>query len=101
VDAARRLGYTCWEHGTSRPVDAEAIAPRRRALLTTGGVIFEMMQKAARFGAAAVISRTSPTSLSVELAERRGITLIGYARPDRFDVYAGARRIAGVARASD
>jgi FdhD protein len=78
----------------------EGIAPRRRVLLTTGRVSSEMMQKAARFGAAMVISRTSPTSLSVELAERRGITLIGYARPDRFDVYAGAHRIAGVADTS-
>ena len=78
----------------------EGIAPRRRVLLTTGRVSSEMMQKAARFGAAAVISRTSPTSLSVELAERRGITLIGYARPDRFDVYAGARRIVGVGGAA-
>jgi len=69
------------------------VTPRRRVLLTTGRVSSEMLQKAARFGAAMVISRTSPTSLSVELAERWGITLIGYARPDRFDVYAGGRRI--------
>jgi FdhD protein len=69
------------------------VAPRRRVLLTTGRVSSEMLQKAARFGAAMVISRTSPTSLAVELAERWGITLIGYARLDRFDVYAGGRRI--------
>jgi FdhD protein len=72
----------------------EAIAPAHRVLLTTGRVSSEMLQKAARFGAAMVISRTSPTSLSVELAERWGITLIGYARPDRFDIYAHGERIA-------
>jgi FdhD protein len=73
----------------------EGLAPARRVLVTTGRVSSEMMQKAARFGAAMVVSRTSPTSLSVELAERWGITLVGYARPDRFDVYAHGERIAG------
>jgi FdhD protein len=73
----------------------DSIAPARPVLVTTGRVSSEMMQKAARFGAAVVISRTSPTSLSVELAERWGITLVGYARPDRFDVYAHGERIAG------
>jgi FdhD protein len=73
----------------------EGIAVRRRVLVTTGRVSSEMAQKAARFGAAMVISRTSPTSLSVALAERWGITLIGYARPDRFDVYAHGERISG------
>jgi len=72
----------------------EGIVLPRRVLITTGRISSEMLQKAARFGAAMVISRTSPTSLSIELAERWGITLIGYARPDRFDVYAHAERIA-------
>jgi FdhD protein len=71
----------------------EGIAPRHRVLVTTGRISSEMLQKAARFGAAVVISRTSPTSLSVELAERWGVTLIGYARPDRFDLYAHGERI--------
>jgi FdhD protein len=51
-----------------------------RILLTTGRVSSEMMQKAARLGAAVVISRTSPSSLSIQMAQRWGITLIGYAR---------------------
>lgn len=71
----------------------DGISPRRGVLLTTGRVSSEMVQKAARLGVAAVISLTSPTALAIERAERRGITLIGYARSDRFDVYAGAGRI--------
>jgi len=73
----------------------EGIAPARRVLITTGRVSSEMMQKAARFGAAMVISRTSPTSLAVELAERWGVTLIGYAGAGRFNVYSHARRVVG------
>ncbi len=63
-------------------------------LLTTGRISSEMLRKAARMGAPIVISRTSPTSLSIELAEQLGITLIGYARRDGFSVYTYPERIA-------
>jgi FdhD protein len=52
-----------------------------------------MIQKAARIGASIVISRTSPSSLSVYLAEKWGITLIGYARREQFVVYTHSERI--------
>jgi FdhD protein len=71
----------------------EGIAPRRRVLLTTGRVSSDMMQKAARIGAPIVVSRSSPTSLSLELAERWGMTVVGYARRDRFNVYTHPERI--------
>lgn len=64
-----------------------------KILLTTGRISSEMLQKSARLGAAIVVSRTSPSSLSIELAEKLGITLIGYARRDRFSVYAHPERI--------
>jgi len=52
-----------------------------------------MLQKAVRLGASILVSRTSPSSLSIELAEKWGITLIGYARRNRFNVYAHPERI--------
>ena len=52
-----------------------------------------MIQKAARIGASIVISRTSASSLSVDLADTWGITLIGYARRQQFVVYTHAERI--------
>ncbi|UCD98088.1 MAG: formate dehydrogenase accessory sulfurtransferase FdhD [Chloroflexota bacterium] len=64
-----------------------------KILLTTGRVSSDMLQKSARIGAAIVISRTSPTSMSIELAEKWGITLIGYARKDRFNLYTHPERI--------
>jgi FdhD protein len=62
-------------------------------LITTGRISSEMLQKAARIGAAVVISRTSPSSLSIQMAETLGITLIGYARRSQFNVYAHPGRI--------
>ncbi|OGO28863.1 MAG: formate dehydrogenase family accessory protein FdhD [Chloroflexi bacterium RBG_16_54_11] len=62
-------------------------------LLTTGRVSSEMMQKSGRIGARVVISRTSPTSLSVKMAEQMGITLIGYARLARFTIYTHPERV--------
>jgi FdhD protein len=67
--------------------------PKQRILLTTGRVSSEMLQKAARIGASVVISRTSPSSLSIQMAERWGITLIGYARRSQFNVYTHPERI--------
>ncbi|NOZ00189.1 MAG: formate dehydrogenase accessory sulfurtransferase FdhD [Chloroflexi bacterium] len=71
----------------------EDVWPKRRILLTTGRISSEMLQKAARISAPIVISRTSPSSLSVQMAQHRGITLIGYARRNAFNVYAHPERI--------
>jgi len=67
--------------------------PETRILITTGRISSEMLQKAARLQSPILISRTSPSSLSIEMAERYGITLIGYARRDRFNVYTHRSRI--------
>lgn len=74
----------------------EGINPEKSILLTTGRISSEMMQKAARMGVSLVISRTSPSSLSVQMADNWGITLIGYARRDRFTVYTHAERILSI-----
>ena len=67
--------------------------PKTRILITTGRISSEMLQKAARLSAPILISRTSPSSLSIEMAERYGITLIGYARTHRFNVYSNPQRV--------
>ena len=69
------------------------IWPATRIMISTGRISSEMLQKAARLGAPILISRTSPSSLSIEMADRYGITLIGYARRHRFNVYTHARRV--------
>jgi FdhD protein len=71
----------------------EEIHPARRVLLTTGRISSEMLQKAARLGAAVVISRTAASSLAIDMANEYGITLISYARRDRFTVFTHPHRI--------
>jgi FdhD protein len=75
----------------------EGLYLERKVILTTGRVSSEMLQKAARLGAAVVISRTSPSSLSIQMAGAWGITLIGYARRNRFNLYTHPERILAAA----
>lgn len=67
--------------------------PENRILLTTGRISSEMLQKSSRMGASMIVSLTSPTSLSIQLAEEHGITLIGYAKRNRFNIYTHPERI--------
>ena len=62
-------------------------------LLTTGRISAEMVTKAARMRVPVIVSRTSPTSLSIDLAQRWAITLIGYTRRRSFRVYTGEERV--------
>jgi FdhD protein len=71
----------------------EGQSARGGILLTSGRVSSEMVSKAAHMGVSVVASYTSPTSLSIRLAEAWGITLIGYTRRRSFRVYAGEQRV--------
>lgn len=69
------------------------IDPAGHVLLATGRISSEMLNKAAKMGVPVVASRTSPTSLSVRLAQEWNILLIGYVRGRSFNVYAGEWRL--------
>lgn len=63
------------------------------AIVLTSRVSIEMIQKSAMLGAPVIIAVSAPTTLAVEAAEQCGMTLIGIARPDGFEVFTGARRV--------
>lgn len=67
--------------------------PEGLMLLATGRISSEMIHKAVKMGCPIVASRTSPTSMSVGLAREWNITLCGYVRRSRMNVYAHPERL--------
>lgn len=67
--------------------------PAEGFLVITSRCSFEMVEKAARLGAAVVVAISAPTSLALERARAHGITLCAIARSDTLTVFCGAERL--------
>jgi len=70
------------------------VSVENKILLTSGRVTSEIMTKAGRNRFPVLISRAAPSCMAVSYAEDMGITLIGFARGDRMNIYTWPNRIA-------
>lgn len=66
-------------------------------VLVSGRASFELVQKSLAAGVPILCAVSAPSSLACDVAQRFGMTLIGFVRDQRFNIYAGAERVCGVA----
>ncbi|HEX3242203.1 MAG TPA: formate dehydrogenase accessory sulfurtransferase FdhD [Solirubrobacterales bacterium] len=72
----------------------DGLVPLHESILCVSGrVSFELIQKAAVAGCPLLVGVGAPSSLAIELAADRGMTLAGFARRGRLNVYTGDRRV--------
>jgi FdhD protein len=71
----------------------QSVSIEDKVLITSGRVTSEIMTKAGRNRFPILISRAAPSCMAVSYAEDMGITLIGFARGDRMNIYTWPNRI--------
>lgn len=62
-------------------------------VVVSGRASYELVQKALRAGASIMCAVSAPSTLAVEVAQRFGLTLVGFLRDETFNVYSGEQRI--------
>jgi FdhD protein len=82
--------------GALRLARAGGARPAPAVLAMSGRGGFEIVQKAARAGVPVVACVSAPTTLAVAVAQAAGVTLCGFVRGGRMNVYAHPERLLGL-----
>ena len=73
----------------------EGVSLQDKYILTSGRIPMDMIQKAAAIQVPMIVSRSTPTIAAVETARKAGITLLGFSRENRFNIYSAPHRLKG------
>jgi FdhD protein len=97
----KRIEVFCEDIGRHNAVDKvfgycllNNISSKDKIVLTSGRISSDILLKVSRRGVPMIISRNAPTSLSVDMAYFLGITLVGFVRGERMNVYTHPSRVA-------
>lgn len=71
----------------------EQIPTDDKVMVTSGRLTSEMLIKVARQGVPVLVSRAAPTDLAIGLAKRVDVTLVGFARGSRMNIYSNSERV--------
>lgn len=92
------IGEDVGRHNAVDKVIGRAVMQRMnlndKTLLTSGRISSEILSKTVRAGIPILVSRSAPTLLAVQFAQRLNVTLAGFVRGNRMNIYTHQKRIA-------
>ncbi|MBT4059497.1 MAG: formate dehydrogenase accessory sulfurtransferase FdhD [Euryarchaeota archaeon] len=74
-------------------LQANSLPAEKQILLLSGRIGYELIQKAAFAGIPVIAGLGAPSTMAVEAARAAGLTLIGFLKPSRFNIYTGSWRL--------